>query len=383
MSRREIGRWSLTAERRPGGTAEVWRAVQGAQVGAVKIARADQDAPMLRRERDALLEIARLDPSASTWVVTVLDHGEADDLPWIALPWFPHTLRSFIASGPGLGAVLRACEGATAALFRLHQSGASLGSPRLHRDVKPDNFLVDAEGRVVLADLGTARADSLAGAVAPTVVYTPRYAPVEQTLALSRRPDPSVDAHALAVTVYACLCGTEPDSKGAYVPYTADGARLLDAPDKHSPELEALRARPLADLVRLDEMSALTPGDINRLRNALADATGDEALATRLADLLVPALQRALEPDPALRDGDLRKLAAALEAARRALGDESPLRVATAPRPDAPLAPPVTPASLTPPLPDRVEEDDPVARYVLVMIGIVAVVMLGVLALAQ
>ncbi|MBM4391840.1 MAG: hypothetical protein FJ090_12020 [Deltaproteobacteria bacterium] len=356
MSRREIGRWNLTPERRPGGTAEVWRAVHGDEVAALKIARTGQDAPMFRRERDALVDIARLDATAPSWVVTVLDHGEVDDLPWIALPWFPHTLRSFVASGPGLGAVLRACEGATAALFRLHQSGASLGSPRLHHDVKPDNFLVDGEGRVVLADLGTARADSLVGAVAPTVAYTPRYAPVEQALALSRQPDPSVDAHALAVTIYACLCGTEPDSKGAHVPYTAEGAPLLDAPGKSAPDLEALRRRPLGDLVRLDEMDALTPGDVNRLRNALGDACGDEGLAQRLADLLAPALQRALEPDPARRDGDLRKLAAALEAARRALGDDAPLR------------------------PD---EDDPVARYVLVIIGIVAVTMLGVLAMAQ
>ncbi|MBM4368785.1 MAG: hypothetical protein FJ102_21405, partial [Deltaproteobacteria bacterium] len=288
MSRREIGRWNLTPERRAGGTAEVWRAVHGDAVAALKIAHTAQDAPMLRRERDALLDIARLDARSPSWVVTVLDHGEVDDLPWIALPWFPHTLRSFVASGPGLGAVLRACEGATTALFRLHQSGASLGSPRLHRDVKPDNFLVDAEGRVVLADLGTARADSLAGAVAPTVVYTPRYAPVEQTLALSRPPDPSVDAHALAVTIYACLCGTEPDSKGAYVPYTPDGARLLDPPGRGAPEADMLRRRPLAELVRLDEMTALTPGDVNRLRNALGEACGDDGLAERLADLLAP-----------------------------------------------------------------------------------------------
>ncbi len=382
MSRREIGRYCLTAERRAGGTAEVWRATHGHEVVAIKIARAGRDADMLRRERNALLEIARVDPSAPGWVVTVLDHGEADELPWIALPWFAHTLRSYVASEPGLAAVLRACEGATASLFRLHQSGASLGSPRLHRDVKPDNFLVDDEGRVVLADLGTARADSLAGAVSPTVVYTPRYAPVEQTLGLSRLPDPSVDAHALAVTIYACLSGTEPDSKGAYVPYTAEGARLLDGQGKDSPEIDRLRARPLDALVRLDEMTALTEGDVNRLRNALADATRDDGLATRLAEFLVPVLRRAMEPNPALRDGDLRKLAAALEAARRCLGDQSPLRVTPPPRSETPRAPVKTPLS-TPALPERLEEDDPVARYVLVMIGIAAVVMLGVLAMAQ
>ncbi|MBM4369039.1 MAG: hypothetical protein FJ102_22675, partial [Deltaproteobacteria bacterium] len=91
----------------------------------------------------------------------------------------------------------------------------------------------------------------------------------------------------------------------------------------------------------------------------------------------------ALEPDPALRDGDLRKLAAALEAARRCLGDDSPLRVATPARPEPVAHAPVATPPSAEGLPERPDEDDPVARYVLVIIGIVAVAMLGVLALAQ
>ncbi len=387
------GEWVATGPRRAGGTADVFQAQRGEQLAAIKWARdPDKAARQLTRERDALLQIAAHDPASAQWVVAVLDHGTRDGRPWVALPWFGHTLRSFAAAAPTTLARLRACEAATNALFRMHGSSAAIGSPRLHRDVKPDNFLVEG-GAVVLADLGTTRADSLADVVTPTVVYTPRYAPVEQTLSLSRPPDPSVDSYALAVTIYTCLTGTEPDSKGAFVPYTPAGARLLDAQSRRDPdpELEGLRRRPLAELVRLDEMSTLASTDENRLAHRLADDLG-EAPGRAVAEVLVPALRAALEPDPDRREGDLRRLAAALESARRLLGDDALVASSRGPRadPGGPAPPPGTATGRPAPpdpepfrLPERVEEDDPVARYTLVMIGLSLVTLIVVLALSS
>lgn len=399
------GAWTGTGLRRTGGTAEVLQAQRGGERGAIKWARdAAHCARQLERERDALLEIAAGDPRARDWVVTVLDHGTRDGRPWIALPWFEHTLRTYAALEPGLPALLRACASATLALHRLHESTAVLGSPRLHRDVKPDNFLVGHDV-VVLADLGTARSGSMVDVVTPTVVYTPRYAPVEQTLSLSRPPDPSVDAHALAVTIYTSLAGQEPDSKGAFVPYTPLGARLLDAQGRRQPpdDLDDLRRRPLAELVRLDEMSALESTDEHRLVHRFVDEHGPDAGAAAAAALL-PALRGALEPDPSRRSGDLRRLAAALDAATRSLG-ATPAEGAVAPaRPvsaspttpppampvvspphPAPPPPPAAPASPPTPaaLPDRPDEDDPVARYTLVIIGLSLLALIVVLALAS
>ena len=400
------GGWQATGERRAGGTAEVFRAQKDGVVAAIKWARPGEGcAAALDRERAALLSIAMGDPAAGEWVITVIDAGIERGRPWVALPWFDDTLRGLVAREPGVLTMLRVCELATGTLYRLHQTGNDLGSPRLHRDVKPDNFLVAHDGRVVLADLGNARADSLADVVSPTVTFTPRYAPVEQTLALSRAPDPSVDAHALAVMVYACLVGSEPDSKGASVPYTAAGARLLGLSGHPDAEAQALRGLPLGDLVDLSQMAALTEGDANRLRNRILDELGDHARAHAAADHLLPALRRALEPDPDHRDGDLRKLAAALAAARHALGDDRVLPVRlSSPSPGqgarsptgsahgfvhqpgvqpraiemgsgvAPTAPPKR--STTEPLavpPDGPDEDDPVARYALWVIGVVVV----------
>jgi serine/threonine protein kinase len=403
--------------RRTGGTAEVFQVEAQGVLAAVKLARDTGGCTrMLDREREALQAISARDPGAAAWIVTVLDSGTEDGRPWVALPWFEHSLRSFVATAPGPAAVLMACERAAEALYRFHETGGSLGSPRLHRDVKPDNFLVGGDGRVVLADVGTSRADSLAGLSRPTAVGTPRYAPAEQSFELDRPPDPSVDAHALAVTVYACLAGVEPDSKGSFLPCTAAGARLLDLQVQRQPgpELEALRRRPVAELIRFDEMVSLTDGDIHRLRNVLLDdLRGDDTRADAVVAALVPALDAALQPDPALRMADLRRIAAALEVARVALGVAAPAippraqftpaspvpAAATMPGSDtapgdapmpgavsvaraAPLADP-EPSSptLAPPAPPEIPEatadDDPVARYVVAALALALLAVAG------
>jgi len=73
----------------------------------------------------------------------------------------------------------------------------------LHRDVKPGNLLVDAEGNVHVADFGLARAvDAADRSVSGEVVGTPRYMAPEQ---VQGRADARSDVYALGLTLYELL----------------------------------------------------------------------------------------------------------------------------------------------------------------------------------
>jgi eukaryotic-like serine/threonine-protein kinase len=84
--------------------------------------------------------------------------------------------------------------------------------PVLHRDIKPQNVKLSAEGVPVLLDFGLARGEpsvhsqvSTAGSV---FGYTPHYAPIEQIH--NSGTDQRSDLYALAATLYHLLTGAKP-----------------------------------------------------------------------------------------------------------------------------------------------------------------------------
>ncbi|WP_433311174.1 serine/threonine-protein kinase [Micromonospora sp. CA-269861] len=79
----------------------------------------------------------------------------------------------------------------------------------VHRDVKPGNLLVKADGTVVLVDFGIARSRNMAGLTAANMVLgTASYMSPEQ--ATGQPVSAATDVYALGAVAYFCLAGQPP-----------------------------------------------------------------------------------------------------------------------------------------------------------------------------
>jgi len=118
--------------------------------------------------------------------------------------------------GQPLGAVLHERGGRLdedEALGIMRKVGSSLevvhAAGLLHRDIKPDNIVACADGRVVLIDFGTARDFAAGSTQGHTVAVTPGYAPLEQYASRAARGI-YTDVYGLAATLYFLLTGEVP-----------------------------------------------------------------------------------------------------------------------------------------------------------------------------
>ena len=78
----------------------------------------------------------------------------------------------------------------------------------VHRDIKPDNILLDDEGRCVLTDFGIAKSSSGPLTAAGTSMGTPRYMSPEHARGITL--DGRSDMYSLGVVAYQCLTGRTP-----------------------------------------------------------------------------------------------------------------------------------------------------------------------------
>src|SRR5215831_9286174 len=78
----------------------------------------------------------------------------------------------------------------------------------LHRDIKPDNIIVDAKGAPTLIDFGASRAAMAGRSTALTAIFTPGFAAAEQFT--SARQGPWTDIYGLSATLYNAIAGNVP-----------------------------------------------------------------------------------------------------------------------------------------------------------------------------
>lgn len=158
-----------------------------------------------------------------------------------------------LVSGRTLLDLLRNGElDATTALDLLGQVGGALDAAHeaglVHRDVKPQNVLVDRDGKAYLADFGLTRASGIettAGGSRPMLGSVAYVAP---EIVAGEQPTPASDRYSLAATLFHCLTGDVPFPRGsdAAVLY-AHAAEPPPATSGRRPELPEAIDAPMAE----------------------------------------------------------------------------------------------------------------------------------------
>jgi eukaryotic-like serine/threonine-protein kinase len=233
-----------------GGMAAVYRGVDTAlnRPVALKLlpdAFADQPELVERFRREAQL-LARVNHPG---VVRVFGAGEQDGVHWLTMELVEGSpVVGPMAPDAAVELTVQVCE----ALAAAHAVGV------VHRDVKPSNVLVDAEGRVTLVDFGVASSPAVAaGLTGPNqALGTPGFMAPEALTGAP--PSPALDVYAAGALLYTLLVGHPPE--GAFVPAPVhdDVIRRALAPD---PAARFPTVQALADALRQTPATAeLHPG---------------------------------------------------------------------------------------------------------------------------
>jgi serine/threonine-protein kinase len=264
------GRYRAEKRLGSGGMAEVWCAeddVLGRRVAlkllGSRFAEDDEFRERFKREAQAAAGLAH--PN----VVGIFDRGEWDGTPYIAMELVDgKTLKDVVRErGPlppdvAVNLTIQILQ----ALGYAHRRGI------VHRDVKPQNVILDREGVAKVADFGIARSGPSEMTETGTIVGTVQYISPEQ--AQGQPVSPRSDLYSAGIVLYELLTGRVP----------------FDAESPVSVALKQVSEPPVPP-------SQLRPG---------------------ISPALEAVVMRALEKDPARRFASADEFVAALEAARRA-----------------------------------------------------------------
>ena len=284
------GRYELTRLLGAGGTAKVYAAYDrrlDRQV-AVKLVPTAQAEPVSRQRfvREARSAAAFTHPNA----VALFDAGEADGYLYLVMELVEGQSLAdrLVAYGPLDHAEARlVISGVLAALAAAHAVGV------VHRDVKPGNVLLGADGGVKLADFGIAkRLDDAAGdvTVIGDIIGTPKYLAPE--LVSGAPATAASDVYAAGVVLFEMLAGRPP--------FDADTplATALAHRDQPVPDVSALRPDTPADLTgAVRTAMAKDPG------RRFASAVDMMAAVGRGSRPSEPTIRAALPPTEVITSG--------------------------------------------------------------------------------
>lgn len=190
-----------------GGMGVVWKAHQkslGRDV-AVKVMSPGEAifGKALRRFEDETRALAKL---RHPHIVTIHEVGRGEGQVWFTMDLIEgRTLADEIAEGPLTPSrAVRVMKQVSGAVAAIHEAGL------IHRDLKPQNILVDEQGEAFVTDFGLAR-DAGSGdrslTEAGQLLGTPAYMSPEQARGDHDAVDETTDVHALGVILLECLTG--------------------------------------------------------------------------------------------------------------------------------------------------------------------------------
>lgn len=209
---RQLGDYRLEALLGVGGMAEVYRAYEERlnRAVAVKVLppALAADADYVRRFRQEARRVAAL---RHPHIVPVYHYGEDEGLLYLVMPIFGESLRDRLDHEERLAPAeaIRLVSEIASALEAAHAQDL------VHRDVKPENILLDESNQALLTDFGIARrltqarhggAQTLSATGLP--VGTPEYMAPEQLR--GGTVDRRADIYALGAVLYHTLTGQPP-----------------------------------------------------------------------------------------------------------------------------------------------------------------------------
>jgi serine/threonine protein kinase len=329
--------------------------------------------------------LAKFDHQA---LVKVHRFWEANGTAYMVMPYYAGvTLRAALrmrASPPDEFWIRKILMPVASALEVIHRDNC------FHRDIAPDNIILQSDENPVLLDFGAARRVLGDMTQAFTVILKPGFAPVEQYFELASDPDMQqgawTDIYALAAVIHFMILGkTPPPSnsrlrRDSYQPLATVAAgryrddflrgvdRCLAVKAEKRPQTVAQMREALGWDVDFTSPGSVTKGSDPQDGKVKALAAGTKlALATTLVSVMAlggywflrgnipvpvtePPLQFAQLPSPP---------APPLESSTPPLESSAPPLEVSAPplEPSTPPAPPVPPASVAPPA--RPESPEP------------------------
>ncbi len=270
-----LGRYRLFHEIGRGGMGRVWKAWDGdlRRIVALKQVLGGADSDSTLRER--FLREARLCARLRhPHIVAVHDIGCEAGIDYFACEYVPGRTLAEVLRGPfDRGDALRWMTEVADALAYAHAQGV------VHRDVKPGNILIDADGRAVVADFGLAKGlgstggrDRPAMTAAGDLLGTPAYMSPEQAVGDGSQAGPSTDQYSWGVILYEILVGRPPFS-GTDLRTLLNAIVERDPPPPRSarpdlePDLEAICLKALEkNPARRYGTMALVAEDLRRFR---------------------------------------------------------------------------------------------------------------------